>query len=690
MRSERNTTGMVDTSIERLAQALAFSEGPIFNGPGSPYDLAAPQLSSCVVQRENGSLSSLDHPQRGVIVLQCTWASTDELHGADIRPQNPEQEEAFKGLRIDGNTVSVSVITEKLLRNGTKETTCPLIVSAKNARRFTTSETQTLSVQTQAPKLIDSDLSARWVGPTGATRVQGKTDLPIRRIYLSDGEKPLDSVSYPYEAQQRHFDVAYEAKAPCNRKYLLHLVLEDWAGNTTAYDYPIMCDRSAPNIVSIRSPFRQDDTNRLEDLDDWDSAKTFAKDYTRLDFIPEEGLNADVQNLPTLAFKVSDTDGALSIGAQDDELRVEYSYAMGKDPDHRRGWLVMQPDSDNVYRLPISYQTLLSPNYQGPATNFVARCKSTDEHRIIIRATDPAGNTTEKTFTFFLNLFAPAVSLTDCRPTGALEGADLVNSNFHFVFTRGFPLYDAHIRYNQNLSNRSLAPSFSVVVRPSVRSIHSEVTHLKYTGAPVAAQTKDGLLLVESSKPNANTRIEAAYRAARDGKNPKGFSSRIGRENGQVAGSKYAVTRVHRDIEEASIGSDQDVSYVLLTPNGYLQGSDADGPLEVTPNTTYVLRTLMNGEFKFEDGTTLPWNNHVPDVDGTIAVELLHEYGVQMDAGPMRVVELRKSVAGLSMTRPPMGLELQSPQDGVPLPISIEMDQSCREHMPMHWRSKWY
>jgi hypothetical protein len=463
------------------------------------------------------------------------------------------------------------------------------------------------------------------------------------------------------------------------------MVLEDWAGNTTAYDYPIVCDQTAPKIEPLREPFRQEDTSVEEDLDNWETAKTLVKDYTRLDFLPEEGLDAATQNLPVIGFRVSDTDGASSIGAQDEQLRVEYSYTMGDNPKHGREWTALQPDPDNAYRLPIAYQTLLPRGQQATETNFVARCQPTDEHRIVIRVTDLAGNVAERTFIFFLKLIAPPITLTDCAPADTLRAASLVNPNFDFVFSRGFDLYDAHIRYDLNLSRHSLAPSFKVRVRPFADRVHSELTHLKYSRGVVAIQGKDGTLFVESRKPDANRSIQAARHVAQFGKTPQGSTSRIGYEDGEVAGSQHAITSAEVGVGEASICSKQDVSYVLLTPKGYTRTFDADGGVEVTPNTTYLLRTRMNGEFKLPDGTALPWHNHVPDIDGSIAVELKHKYGVQMEAGATRVIEVRQSIAGLSMTRPPMSLSLQGVPNGAPTPIDVQADSFCKQHLRMQW-----
>jgi hypothetical protein len=678
LRSPINPTDLTDLEVKPTLEALAASQGRIFPDAGVSYNASVPELSSCTVWRQDKQVSLLDHPQRGLIEVHCAWSDRIGLEVTSMRIQSEGGDGALE--LINEPTVALAaVIDTHQLADGVSH---KLVVQATNKAGATSTVNLTLQVDNTPLSLVELDRGSRWSRAEDSFRVSGSVDKPLRRAVLTPGEFAPVAREYAFEDQVYQFDVSYPKELPCNREYGLRIELEDWTGDIFKQTIIATCDGVPPVISLVPQTFTHELRQEKVDLWNWSAEKplTFEKFYNRLDYLPESGLNADVQNLPVLAFIVNDKD-ELHPGAAADELRVEYSYVMNQDSAQQRGWQTLSADGEGIYRLPVSYQSLLPVAAQIPQKNFIARSQPTDRHEISVRVTDPAGNQSISIFPFYLHLLSPPVSVSNCSPSGALLGANLVHPNFDVVFSPNFDLFNAYVDHRVEVPARSLAPRSRVVLKMEREPLETAITHVKYSRGFVGEARPGREMVIDTHRRDAALRINQVRSAVRERGCDRG--RRLVLENGKCQHLSKSLQYPFTKVYEKGWQSSQAVNVVTYMPSGFPASMD-DGHVEVLVNSSYLMRTRMQGEFRLENGRSLRWQS-VPDSDGTLVVEMDHEFGMEVTDNAEKLFEVRHSIAGLKMSSPPLRVSVVRTLDGMPLPVGVEVDASCSQPIELAW-----
>jgi hypothetical protein len=678
LRSPINPTDLTDLAVKPILEALAASQGRIFPDAGVSYNASVPELSSCTVWREDKQVSLLDHPQRGLIEVHCAWSDRIGLEATSMWIQSEGGNGALR--LIDEPTVALAaVIDTQQLADGVPH---KLVVQATNKSGATSTVNLTLEVDNTPLSLVELDRGSKWSGAENPFRVSGSVDKPLRRAVLTPGEFAPVTREYAFEDQVYQFDVSYPKELPCNREYGLRIELEDWTGDIFTQTIIATCDGLAPRLSLIPQTFTHELAQNTVDLWNWSAENplTFEKFYNRLDYLPGNGLSADVQNLPVLTFRVNDKD-ELHPGAAADELRVEYSYVMNQDPARRRGWQTLSADEEGIYRLPVSYQSLLPVDAQIPQKNFIARSQPTDRHEISIRVTDPAGNQSTSIFPFYLHLLSPPVSVSNCGPSGSLLGASLVHPNFDVVFSPNFDLFNAYVDHRVEVPARSLAPRSGVVLKMEREPLETAITHVKYSRGFVGEARPGREMVIDTRRRDAALRISQVRSAVRERGCDRG--RRLVLEDGKCQHLSRSLQYPFTKVDEKGWQSTQAVNVVTFMPSGFAASMD-NGHVEVLANSSYLMRTRMQGEFRLENGRFLQWQS-VPDSDGTLVVEMDHEFGMEVTDNAEKLFEVRHSIAGLKMSSTPLRVSVMRTLDGMPLPVGVDVDASCSQPIELTW-----
>jgi hypothetical protein len=359
-----------------------------------------------------------------------------------------------------------------------------LIEAQDGAGNYSTPERVVFVVNKVNP-IVELENSEVWIRD-GYYHLTGSVSKSPVTVQLFDG---LSALGDAWDIPNGEHSFSVDTKLACSASHILTVRVQDLSGNVGEGHQVVHCDEHAPTISTRSRNFIQE--SRFAALYDesgsvlqyerrGDAASVtwparFEKFFTRLDLLPERGLTVEAQNLPVLAFSVSDR-GTKNFGTDDDAIVVEYQYLVGGDI--KRPWSRLPfPGRGRDYEIPISYQTL-SRELASPNPEL--------EHQIVVRAMDLAGNVEAEVYSFSMNILSPPLWVGACQISPELAFHTLRDLTLHKIFKRSsVELRQNKVKYVTNLPAESLAPSGDALVRfsqPTIRLRITKVAKGKYVG----------------------------------------------------------------------------------------------------------------------------------------------------------------------------------------------------------------
>ncbi|RYF41041.1 MAG: hypothetical protein EOO38_21150 [Cytophagaceae bacterium] len=228
---------------------------------------------------------------------------------------------------------------------------------------------------------------------------------------------------------------------------------------------------------------------------------------------------------------------------------------------------------------------------------------------------------------------------------------------------------------------RSLAPRSGVVLKMEREPLETAITHVKYSRGFVGEARPGNVMVIDTHRPNAASRIRQVRKAVRERGCDRG--RRLVQENGKCQHLSKSLQYPYTKVYEQGWQSTQPVDVVTFMPSGFAASTD-NGHVELLANSSYLMRTRMQGELRLENGRFLQWQS-VPDSDGTLVVEMDHEFGLEVTDNAEKLFEVRHSIAGLKMSSTPLKVSVVGTLDGVPLPVGVDVDASCSQPIELAW-----
>lgn len=404
--SPLNTSGIAQSDIDTFAGCISVSQSPIFGGAGdhAPPVITQVQLSPSVVvdgvETIHGPTTLRITATDGSGVSSVVATSEVLTLGANTATDRAQAIYAFDTAgAADGETV--------------------IVITATDTAGNVATQNLNVRVSNAAPAVFLDGGPTRFVS-SGTFAATGTVANPssVASLTFKINDTVVATLSSPGAAWSQSLTMT------CDTAVSLQVVAMDAVGATTTLSQTVNCDAYDPEIRRQAAQYSPADSNTISTTAAGDtlvysatgSVGTAGYDYSqtdgsgaifnvfvnRLDYLPGEGRTEVENNLPFLAFTVSDTGGgAAHILTTPDQLTVEYRYLFNGS--EVRSWTAMAAGT-GVLKLPIAYQSL--------GTQLASL--SSDVHRVQIRVTDLAGRQVVQDSYFRITPYLPPAAASAC------------------------------------------------------------------------------------------------------------------------------------------------------------------------------------------------------------------------------------------------------------------------------------